>query len=126
MSIAKSKPTEQTPLTFFYLVFSILSAIIAWGIFSQFLLSGDAAISTFFQQSFATPISTLWVSDVIISAVIFFPFAYKELNRLDASPKWLILYIATLFSIGLCFSLALFFYQREKWLSRSHTVKGQP
>ncbi len=106
-------------LSMLYLVFVILSLLVSWGIFSEFLFSSDASISAFFQQAFATPISTLISSDILISAPIFWVFAYKELKRLGMPLNWLALYIVGTSSVGICFALSLFLYQREVWLQRA-------
>jgi len=58
-----------------YLACIVLSVVTSWGIFLQFLLSGEASVSAFFAQCFATPIATLLSSDVLLSAVIFLLFA---------------------------------------------------
>ena len=109
---------RQLSLRSLYLGFAILSAVVSWGIFLQFLFSGDASINAFFQQSFATAISGIWTSDTLISALIFFIFARVELTRLSAPKGWWVIYVITAFSVGLCFSLSLFLYQRETWRGR--------
>lgn len=101
-----------------YLVLAVFSLVASWGIFLQFLLSSEASIAVFFQQALASPVSVLVSSDVIISAMIFLTFAYAELKRLGMSPIRLAVYFIATCSIGVCFSLALFLYQRESWLSR--------
>lgn len=110
---------EKSSLKFLYLGFMVFSAVIAWAIFLQFLFSGSASVDAFFQQTFATAISGLWVSDVLISALIFFTFSRIELKRLGAPAGWWIIYFVASFSIGLCFSISLFLYQRETWLMRA-------
>jgi hypothetical protein len=102
-----------------YLVFAMLSLLISWGIFSQFLLSDQASIAAFFQQAFASPVATLISSDILISAPIFWVLAYQELKRLGMPLNWLALYIVGTSSVGICFALSLFLYQRELWLQRA-------
>ena len=98
-----------------YLALAILSLVISWAIFLEFLLSGEASVAAFFQQAFANPIASLVSSDVLLSAVIFLAFARIELGRLGMPPsRWIVYAIAT-FSVGVCFGLALFLYQREVW-----------
>ncbi len=121
-SIAQRR-TQPFSLKTLYLALTVVSLVVSWGIFLQFLLSGEASIAVFFQQALANPISILFSSDVIISAIVFFAFAYVELKRLGMSPNRLAVYFVTTFSIGVCFSLALFLYQRESWLSR---IQPQP
>ncbi|MEM9947052.1 MAG: DUF2834 domain-containing protein [Cyanobacteria bacterium P01_D01_bin.36] len=102
----------------FYLICSIVSLIISWAIFAQFLLSSEASVSSFFTQTFATPIATLVSSDVILSALIFLTFTRIEIKRLNMPANRLAIYTLSTFSVGVCFALALFLYQREDWLSR--------
>jgi hypothetical protein len=112
-------------LSTLYLVFGIFSLLVSWGIFLEFLLSGEASVSTFLQQAFATPIASLVSSDVVISALIFFVFAYTELKRLktpSAPFPWLAIYVVGTFSVGVCFSLSLFLYRRERWMIESNTL----
>ncbi|EDX87059.1 hypothetical protein S7335_4766 [Synechococcus sp. PCC 7335] len=107
----------------FYGICSALSVIISWGIFSQFLLSGDASISSFFEQAFSTPVSTLFSSDIVITALIFLAFARIELKRLGMPAHRLALYALATYFVGICCSLSLFLYQREQWLNREdHSV----
>ncbi|MGD1900533.1 MAG: DUF2834 domain-containing protein [Phormidesmis sp.] len=108
--------TTHAPL---YLVCLVLSVIISWGIFAQFLLEGNASFGHFFEQAFANPIATLVSSDVLLSAAIFLRFAQLELNRLNMPSNRLALYTLVTFSVGVCGSLSLFLYQRENWLEKS-------
>lgn len=101
----------------FYTICGVLSVIISWGIFSQFLLSGNASIDSFFNQAFSTPVSTLLSSDIIITAVIFLAFARIELKRLGMPANRLALYALATCCVGICCSLSLFLYQREQWLN---------
>jgi len=107
----------------FYAISVVLSVVISWGIFSQFLLSGDASIGHFFEQAFSTSVSTLLSSDIIITAVIFLTFARIELKRLGMPANRLALYALATCCVGICCGLALFLYQREQWLnSHDHSA----
>ena len=101
----------------FYAICSVLSAVISWGIFSLFLLSGNVSIGNFFNQAFSSSISTLLSSDIIITAIIFLAFARIELKRLGMPAGRLLLYTLVTFSVGICCSLSLFLFQREQWLN---------
>jgi Terpene cyclase DEP1 len=102
-----------------YLVFVTLSLLISWGIFAQFLWADGVSLSAFFEQALATPVARLLSSDIILSALIFFTFAHKELKRLGMPNYWLAVYMLGTFSVGVCFGLALFLYQREAWVQGS-------
>ncbi len=101
----------------FYAICSVLSVIISWVTFSQFLLLGNASIGSFFGQAFGTSVSTLLSSDIIITAVIFLAFARIELKRLGMPINRLALYALVTCCVGICGSLSLFLYQREQWLN---------
>ncbi|MGB7413121.1 MAG: DUF2834 domain-containing protein [Thermosynechococcaceae cyanobacterium] len=120
INISAQQRSQSRGLRTVYLTFVIISLVISWGIFAQFLLSGEASVSLFFQQSFGTPIARLGTSDLIVSAFIFFLFAYIEIKRLGIPSNRLVIYILGTFSVGLCFALSLFLYQREAWLEHSN------
>lgn len=107
-----------------YFILMVLSAVVTWAIFLRFLFSDDASLNTFFQQPFATAISALWTSDVLMYTLVFFIFAGVELKRLGAPAGWLAVYFATTLAVGPCFSLPLFLYQRETWRARTQLAQG--
>lgn len=100
-----------------YALCLVFSVVISWGIFSQFLLSGEATIASFFSQAFNNAVSTLLSSDILITAIIFLAFARIELKRLGMPASRLALYALVTCSVGICGSLSLFLYQREQWLN---------
>ena len=110
-----SKPASDK--SSFYALCFVLSVVISWGIFSQFLLSSDASIGHFFNQAFDTAVSTLFSSDIIITDAIFLAFARIELKRLGMPANRLALYTLVICSVGICGGLSLFLYQRERWLN---------
>ncbi len=114
-SISVPKNQQSQALKTIYFICIIVSVVVSWGILSQFLFSGDASVSSFFQQSFASPVSTLISSDILITAPIFLIFARVELSRLGMPANRLLLYTIATFSVGICCSLSLFLYQREVW-----------
>jgi hypothetical protein len=98
-----------------YLVCFLLSVVISWGIFAQFLGLDNASVGLFFQQAFANPAATLVSSDVILSAVILWIFVAIESNRLGMPVSRLWLAIAVTCSVGVCGALSLFLWQRDRW-----------
>lgn len=100
-----------------YLLFAIAGTIAPW----FWLLQDLPALlspTLFFQQTFANAIASTWATDLILSVVVFFCFAWLELKRLNASRSWIILYIGLTFGVGLCCSLPFFLYHREQLLER--------
>lgn len=101
-----------------YLVFTIVGTVVPW----YWLLQDPTALlspSLFLQKTFANNISTTWANDLVISAIVFFCFAWTELKRLRISRLWLILYIGLTIGVGLCCSLPLFLYRREHQLEQN-------
>ena len=119
MQTVSSQTTRlNTDKSWFYALCTVFSVVISWGILSSFALSGDASVGSFFAQAFDTSIATLLSSDVIITAIIFLAFARVELKRLGMPASRLALYALATFSVGVCCSLSLFLYQRERWINR--------
>ncbi|MBI4783852.1 MAG: DUF2834 domain-containing protein [Oscillatoriophycideae cyanobacterium NC_groundwater_1537_Pr4_S-0.65um_50_18] len=115
----KSTTVSTTPILHsrksIYLLLTIVGTIIPW----FWLLQDPAALlspSLFLQKTFVNNIATTWASDLILSAIAFFYFAWIELKRLQVSRSWIILYIGLTFGVGLCCSLPYFLYRREQWL----------
>ncbi len=117
LTAQKRMPAQTTQKI--YLVCAVLSVVISWGLALQFLLLGDASFALFFQQVFANPAATLASSDVILSALILFVCIYIELRRLGQPANRLAIYVLATLSVGVCFALSLFLYQRESWLARA-------
>lgn len=96
-----------------YLLFAIAGTIAPW----FWLLQDLPALlspTLFFQHTFANAIANTWATDLIISALIFFCFAWMELKRLNVSRRWMMLYIGLTFGVGLCCSLPFFLFHREQ------------
>lgn len=102
----------------FYLILTIVGSIAPW----FWLIQEPAALMSptlFLQRTFANNITTAWVSDLLISASVFFAFASIELKRLGSARLELLVYIGLTFGIGLSCSLPLFLYRRELILDRN-------
>lgn len=99
------------------LLFAIAGTIAPWFWLLQDL-SALLSPTLFFQQTFVNAIASTWATDLLISAAIFFCFAWIELKRLNVSRSWIILYIGLTFGVGLCCSLPFFLYHREQLLER--------
>ncbi|MEG3850548.1 DUF2834 domain-containing protein [Microcoleus sp. herbarium19] len=101
-----------------YLLLAIAGAIVPW-----FWLLQDASAllspTLFLQRAFENNVAAALTSDLLISAIAFFYFAWIELKRLGTARLWLILYIGLTFGIGLSCSLPFFMYRREQILERN-------
>jgi hypothetical protein len=112
-------PTKNSfnSLKSLYLLLAIAGSISPW----FWLLQDPTALldpKLFLQLTFANNIATTWATDLLISATIFFCFAWIELRRLGSSQRWLLVYVGLTFGIGLCCSLPFFLYRREQILER--------
>jgi Terpene cyclase DEP1 len=101
-----------------YLLLTIIGSIAPW----FWLLQDPAALLSlpfFFQQAFANNIAAGLTSDLLISALAFFYFAWIELKRLRVSRLWMLAYIGLTFGVGLSCSLPFFLYRREHILEQN-------
>ncbi len=101
-----------------YLLFAIAGSIAPW----FWLLQDPTALVSlplFFQRAFANNVAAGLTSDLVISAIAFFSFAWIELKRLKISRLWLIVYIGLTFGIGLSCSLPCFLFHREQITERN-------
>lgn len=100
-----------------YLILTIIGSILPWIFLDQFLFSGNASATEFFAQALANPVAIALTIDLAISCLVFFCFAWFELQRLNVSHRWLWLYLGCTFGVGLSCSLPLFLYLRERQLN---------
>jgi hypothetical protein len=116
-SINASTTKAFNPMKIMYLL-TIAGWIAPW----FWLLQDTSALlspSLFLQRAFENNVAAALTSDLLISAIAFFCFAWIELKRLGVSRLWVILYIGLTFGIGLSCSLPLFLYRREQILERN-------
>lgn len=73
----------------------------------------------FLQKAFANNIASAFASDLLISAIAFFPLVSIELKRAGSSQLWMLAYIGLTFGVGLSCSLPFFLYRREQILETS-------
>ena len=102
-----------------YLLLTVVGSILPWIFLDQFLFSGNASVADFFAQAFSTPVAIALATDLIISCLAFFCFAWFELSRLGLSRRWLWLYLGCTLGIGLSCSLPLFLYLRERQMAKN-------
>jgi Terpene cyclase DEP1 len=98
-----------------YLLLAIVGSIAPW-----FWILQDPTVllspTLFLQKAFENNIAAAVASDLLISAVAFFCFAWIELKRLDVSRLWLLFYGGLTFGVGLCCAMPFFLYRREQIL----------
>jgi Terpene cyclase DEP1 len=101
-----------------YLFLTIVGAIVPW----FWLLQDPTALlspTLFLQRAFSNHIAAALTSDLLISVVVFFCFAWLELKRLGSDRLWILIYVGLTFGIGLSCALPFFLYRREQILERN-------
>ncbi len=117
-SIDASTTKAINPMKHLYLLVAIAGSIAPW----FWLLQDPTALlspSLFLQRAFANNIAVAVTSDLLISAIAFFCFAWIELKQLSTSRLWIFVYVGLTFGIGLSCALPLFLYRREQILERN-------
>jgi hypothetical protein len=94
-----------------YLVLALLGLAAPYYFFISFLLAHGPDGPAFLQQLFATPISTFFAVDLVISCVVFVLLLRQESARYAIENWWV--YLVALLTVGLSFALPLFLYVRQ-------------
>jgi hypothetical protein len=71
-------------------------------------------LALFWQQMWGSTASTLVMTDLLLSSVVFWIWMFREGSRHRIGRLWI--YVAVTLSVGLCFALPLFLYVRERKL----------
>lgn len=102
-----------------YLLFCILGAVIPYWQFIYWLMENGFNVSLFVHSLFANRLSTFFVLDVLISAVVLLRFISAEGSRLHLKHRWVVFLSVVL--VGVSLGLPLFLYLRERQLEQSVT-----
>jgi hypothetical protein len=94
-----------------YLLLAIVGFVLPYYFFASFLIANGLNVPLLFSQLFANNISTFFAVDLIVSAIVFWAFLYRESQRYHMGHPWV--YIVATLAIGPSFSLPLFLYFRE-------------
>jgi hypothetical protein len=95
-----------------YLLLAIVGLVLPYYFFMSFLIVNGLDLPLLFSQLFANNISTFFVVDLVITAIVFWVFLYQEAQRWQMGNWWV--YIVATLAIGPSFALPLFLYFREK------------
>jgi hypothetical protein len=98
----------------FYLIATIIGAVVPYYFLGTFFLEHGLDVPLFFQQTWATPSSRMWVADLLISSVVFWGFLFTEGPRRGIGRLWV--YVLLNLLVGLSMALPLFLYMRERRL----------
>ncbi|MGF1673640.1 MAG: DUF2834 domain-containing protein [Rivularia sp. (in: cyanobacteria)] len=96
-----------------YLLLVIIGSIAPWIFILKFFSQNGFSISSLILKGFDNYAAAAFATDLLISTLVFFCFAFIELQRLGLSRSRLLIYLAATFGVGLSCSLPLFFYFRE-------------
>lgn len=97
-----------------YLWLCIIGVLIPWWPLVIFLGEPGPTPSLFISYIFNNNVSTSVAADLLISAAIFFVFAFIEGARLNMKNIWA--YVPATLLVGLSFGFPLFLYVRAKQL----------
>jgi len=95
-----------------YLLLAVLGLFVPYYFFVCFLLEHGLAPVVFVRALFASPASSFFVADLLLTAVVFLALSFAEARRCKMRHWWIYL-LATLF-VGPSFSMPLFLYYRER------------
>lgn len=98
-----------------YLTLAVIGLILPYYFLISFLVAHGFDARLFLRQLFATPISTFFAADLLISCVVFARFMGQEVDRHTMKHQWV--YWISLLTVGLSFALPLFLWAREAHLS---------
>lgn len=96
-----------------YLLLAVAGLVVPYYFFTSFLLQYGLDPAAFVQQLFATPISTFFAVDVILTAVVFLIFMFREAARRGIPQPWV--YVLATLLVGPSFAFPLFLYAREQF-----------
>src|SRR5262245_17578145 len=97
-----------------YLLFAVVGFAGPYYFFISFLLVHGLDAKLFLTQLFASPVSTFFAVDLVLSCVVFVQYLGQEVQRYSIKHQWV--YLVALFTVGLSFALPLFLYARESYL----------
>jgi hypothetical protein len=98
-----------------YLVLCVLGTILPLGSFLPFLTTHGLDLRQFVDQLFATPVSSFFGWDVIVSSLVLWTLVVIEGRRLQMGRLWAPI-LANLV-VGVSLGLPLFLFMRESRLS---------
>lgn len=94
-----------------YLALSAVGTLLPLWAFLPFLRTSGLSAGAFLSQLFATPVSSFFGWDVIVSSLVLWSFVLSEGRRLGMSRLWAPI-VANLL-VGVSLGLPLFLYLRE-------------
>jgi hypothetical protein len=99
-------------MKYLYLLLAALGGGVPYYFLLQFLAVYGFNLQLLVEQLFANSISTFFAVDLVITAIVFWVWSYREAQRL-ALKRWRLVVAATL-TIGPPFALPAFLYARAQ------------
>lgn len=106
-----------------YLVLAAVGAVVPYYFLISFLTTHGVDGREFVRELFATPISTFFAADLLISCLVFVRFLRQEAARYSIG-NWRVFLLA-LVTVGLSFALPLFLYVREGYVEAGRRAANE-
>jgi hypothetical protein len=97
-----------------YLLLAVVGFVLPYYFFVSFLIANGLDLQLLLEQLFANDISSFFAVDLIISAIVFWVFLYRESRRYQMSNWWV--YVVATLTVGPSFAWPLFLYFRQSRL----------
>jgi len=101
-----------------YLVLAGLGLIGPYYFLVQFLAAHGLNFPLLVEQLFANSISTFFAVDLLITAIVFWVWSYREAQNQGLKRWWLV--VAATLTIGPSFALPMFLYMRATHANRAN------
>ena len=95
----------------FYLFGAIAGTVIPWWFFGNFIVAEGLNIPLFVSKLFASNPAAGFSADVLISAVVFWVWSYRDAQQHQVKRWWLL--VPSTLTVGLSLALPLYLYLRE-------------
>jgi hypothetical protein len=96
----------------YYLAGAVIGTVLPYYFLIQFLNQNGGNLSLIINQLFGNPISTFFVMDVLVSALVLLIFIFSEGVELEAWKK--LVCISGVLLVGVSLGLPLFLYFRDQ------------
>jgi hypothetical protein len=105
-----------------YAILAVAGAILPLWQFAPFLRDHGLDVRYLLGQLFATPASSFFAVDVIVSSVVLWAFVFSEGKRTGVRQRWVPV-LASL-TVGVSLALPLFLYMRELRIEQSSNARS--
>ena len=89
-----------------YLLLAVIGFALPYYFFVSFLVENGLNLKLLFSQLFASDISSFFAVDLIITAIVFLAFSYRESQQRRMANWWM--YVVATLAVGPSFAFPLF------------------